>query len=88
MKRIFALFLIIGLLFTSCADTKVFTTSSGKKVIAEPYGWADSHTKKNPKVRYRISVGNVVWSILLSESAIVPIALTGWYLYEPVEYIE
>lgn len=88
MKRIVSFFIIIGFLLASCADSKTFTTRSGKQFIAEPYGWANSGSKKNPNVRYEVSTGNIVWSILLSETGIVPIVLTGWYLFEPVEYVE
>lgn len=88
MKRILALFIIIGFVLASCADSKTFTTQDGKQFIAEPYGWANSRSKKNPNVRYEVSIGNIAWSLILSETGIVPIALTGWYLFEPVEYVE
>ena len=88
MKRTLTLLIVVGLLLTSCAKSKTFTTQNGQRFIAEPYGWADSSTKKNPNVRYEVSTGNIVWSILLSETGIVPIVLTGLYLFEPVEYVE
>jgi len=42
----------------------------------------------NPKVYYRVSAGNIVWSILCSETLLVPVILTGWYLWEPVDLKE
>ena len=46
-----------------------------------PVGIADENEKRNPAVRYEISVGNIVWSVLLSETIVVPIVLLGWYLW-------
>jgi hypothetical protein len=42
----------------------------------------------DPDVKYRVSTGNVIVSILLIETAIVPIILVGWYLWEPVCFKE
>lgn len=55
-----------------------------KRYEAEAYGWANSR-HRNRDVEYDISVGNVVLSIIFCETVIVPIILTGWYLYDPAE---
>jgi len=47
------------------------------------YGFANLE-ERNPKVRYEVSMGNVVWSAILCETVVAPIVLLGWYLYEPV----
>lgn len=78
------LFLFISISLFSCADSKDIMIDN-KPVYVEPYGWADYETVKNDSVQYRVSVGNVVWSVLLSETIVAPIILTGWYLYEPVK---
>ena len=86
MKNLFTL-LIVALalmLLTSCADSKEFTTKQGKKFTVEPYGWANSDAMKNDSVIYQACVGNIVWDILLCETVVVPVVLTGWSLYEPV----
>jgi hypothetical protein len=70
------------LLTVSCADTKTFEIE-GKEVTVEPYGWANSDTR-NPNVHYKLSIGNIVWSVVLSETIVAPIIFTGWYIYEPV----
>lgn len=49
----------------------------------EQYGLFDGK-KENPKVEYDVITGNVVWAIILSETALAPIIVVGWYLYEPV----
>lgn len=77
------LFLAIAvLLFTSCAESKDFVID-GKKVTVEPYGWFDLQSK-NDSIEYRINAGNIVLDVLLCETIIVPIVLTGDQLYEPV----
>jgi hypothetical protein len=49
----------------------------------QQYGLFDTE-KRNPKVHYKVVVGNVIWSVILFETVAVPIILIGWYLYEPV----
>ena len=39
---------------------------------------------KNDNIQYTISVGNVVWSILLSETVIFPIYFIGFSIWNPV----
>ena len=85
MKKIL---LIITLCFVvcSCADDKTFVDENGKTFTARTYGWADKETEKIENVKYNISVGNVVWSIIFSETIVVPVMLTGWDLFEPISY--
>jgi len=77
------LLLLASMLFQSCADNKELVIK-GKVQTVEPYGWADVNEVKNPDVNYKLCVGNVIWSLILSETFIVPIWLTGWQIYEPV----
>lgn len=83
MKKIIT-FLIVVILFSSCADSKVFEID-GQKIEVEPYGWANAEANKDPRVIYDVSVGNVVWSVIGFETIILPIWLTGYKLYEPVK---
>ena len=64
----------------------LFFHDSLNSFTAEPYGWADSKKLYNPNVTYEVSVGNVVWSVILSETIIMPIWLTGWRIKVPVKY--
>lgn len=86
MKTVYSL-IIAAIMLTSCADSKVI---DGKTY--EPYGWADAQEIKDPTIVYSVCWQNVVWDVLLSETFIVPIWLTGWQFYEPeykkVEYRE
>jgi hypothetical protein len=83
MKRIL-LCITVGmtLVLSSCADDKTFVID-GKETVVEPYGWFDTDAK-NDSVHYKICVGNVVWSVLLSETVVAPIVITGVALWEPV----
>lgn len=81
--------LLIGIiLLSSCANSKIFEKSNGTKFVAEPYGWANYQTKKIDGVKYEICFGNIAWGIIGIETIILPAWLTGWELYEPVEYVE
>ena len=78
------LLVAISALFTSCADSKKMVIK-GEEVTVEPYGWANQEVQYNENVVYQINGGNIVWDILLCETIIVPVWLTGWQLYEPVK---
>ncbi|CAH56653.1 hypothetical protein PHG11b_26 [Flavobacterium phage 11b] len=73
------------LLLTSCADSKVIEIN-GENVKVETYGWINNDVK-NDSVVYQLSAGNIVWSVILSETIVVPILLTGNSLYEPVRKV-
>lgn len=78
----FGYILLCTVLFSSCADSKDFIIN-GKQVTVEPYGWFDLDAK-NDSINYKVNTGNVVWCIILSETIVVPVILTGNSLYEPV----
>ena len=82
MKKLIILFIGL-LLLTSCADSKTFTID-GKEVKVEPYGWANVDAKKVDGVKYQVNFGNVVWSVIGVETVIIPVWLTGWELFEPI----
>jgi hypothetical protein len=80
MKKIL-ITICAGLLLVSCAEEKTFE-SNGKSVTVQPYGWFDT-SLKNDSINYKINTGNIVLSVIFSETIIVPIILTGDQLYEP-----
>jgi hypothetical protein len=57
----------------------------GEAKVVRPYGWANAKARKNENVIYEVNAGNVVWSILGIQTIILPVWLTGWQLYEPVD---
>jgi len=88
MKKIISLILVLmlALEFSGCASRKNITTTTDNNTVTrtyEPYGLL-SLNNKNPNIRYKISVGNVVLSVILCETIVVPVILIGWYAYEPV----
>ena len=74
---------MISVFLGSCADSKTMEIG-GKAVVVEPYGWMNEAEMKNDSVVYRVNTGNVVWSVVSFETVVIPIILTGNYLYEPV----
>lgn len=79
------IFLFIGCLLLSCADSKEFKISEKEYIYAEPYGFANKDARKDENVIYEICFGNVVWSIIGIETIIIPVWLIGWEIYEPVK---
>lgn len=85
----FVLIILAGMVlfwFSSCAKNRTLEIE-GKKTLVEPYGlFSELFDKggKHPAVEYRLSTGNVVLSVIFSETVIVPVILCGWYLWEPV----
>lgn len=79
MKKFFTLLLLsIILLMSGCANTK---TIDG--VTYDTYGFINEDSKKNPNIHYELSIGNVIWGIILVETVIAPIYFFGFSLYEP-----
>jgi hypothetical protein len=64
----------------ACAQPKVI---DGKEY--QPYGLFTSDTYKDQAIRYEVVWGNVVWSILLSETLIVPVYFFGFSLFQPID---
>lgn len=95
MKKTYAILLLVTSIamfsMSSCADAKKFEIinkdESGKQSItvinAEPYGLFDKDEYQMDTVYYRVSKGNVVLSIIFSETIIVPVWLIGFDLYYP-----
>jgi len=82
-SRNLAKMLLVSVLLVGCADSKTININ-GKDTVVEPYGWMNKSEMKNDSVIYKVNTGNVVWSVIGVETVIVPIILTGNYLYEPV----
>jgi len=81
LKQLILVF-IIGFTLISCADNKTLTINGQTQVI-ESYGWFDESIA-NECVNYQVVTGNVVWSVILIETIIAPIIITGNGLWEPV----
>jgi len=50
----------------------------------DTYGFLNQDTKKNPNIKYEVSVGNVVWSVILFETIVAPVYFFCFSLYNPI----
>jgi len=85
LKYVVALFACV-LLF-SCAKERTFNIA-GKDTVVHPYGFLNDLDEKNDSVVYRISIPDVVISVVFCESIIVPILDCGYFLFEPVRKLK
>ena len=79
MKKIAPLLLGAVLLLASCGDSQRI----GKKVCPT-YGFLEDKPKACENVEYRVVTGNIVWSVILGSSIVIPFIILGTDLYEPV----
>lgn len=78
MKKIILVALVAAFL-GGCADT---ANINGKTY--DSYGLFNEKTAKNDAVEYAIIPGNVIWSIILCETVVMPVYFIGFSLYEPI----
>lgn len=81
MKKLIALILIVSLL-TACGRPMDITTATGTKEYPT-YGLFNESSDKSKNVCYKVSVGNIVWSIILIETIVMPVYFVGFSLYNP-----
>ena len=53
-------------------------------VTYDTYGFINADTHKNPNIKYEVSTGNVIWSIVFFSSVIAPVYFIGFSLYNPI----
>ena len=82
-KTLLALAAVLAL--TACSqDANLATGPNGEVEHHRTYGFFNQDKRRSDKVCYRLSVGNVVWSVLLFETIIAPFYFVGLDLFEPV----
>lgn len=74
--------ILAATMFLTACGRNYIDANSGKEYTT--YGIFNEDTNKNPNMEYRVIVGNVILSILFIETAVVPILLVGFSLWEPV----
>lgn len=79
MKKAIALALCTGLLLSGCGRPQIID-----KKYYPTYGLFNEGSSKSRNICYEVSVGNVVWSIILIETIIMPIYFVGFSLYNPI----
>jgi hypothetical protein len=85
MKKLIALTLVASIALAGCGDPRNLPTGpKGESKFYPTYGLFNENTAKSDKVCYEISVGNVIWSIILIETVVFPIYFIGWSLFNPV----
>ena len=80
MKKIFSSIAIMSLLTLSSCGKPI--DYNGKHYPT--YGLFNEDDSKSDKMCYKISVGNVIWSIFGIETVIMPVYFIGFSLYNPV----
>ena len=84
-RSLIALALASTMLLTACGDPRNLPTGpKGEQKFYPTYGLFNENTAKSDKVCYEISIGNVVWSIILIETIVMPVYFIGWSLFNPV----
>ena len=79
MKRVFIALIVASLVLSGCGHPM----DIGSKHYPT-YGLINESSSRSGQMCYEISVGNVIWSIILIETIIMPIYFVGWSLYNPV----
>jgi len=81
MKKLIATLVLIcfAFLVVGCGQPK---TIDG--VTYDTYGFINADTKKNPKIKYEVSTGNVILSVIFFGSVIAPVYFIGFSLYNPI----
>lgn len=73
----------------SLAGASLLLASCGRPIVHQgkeypTYGFLNEDSSKSDKMCYEVSVGNVIWSIILIETLIMPIYFVGFSLFNPV----
>lgn len=79
MKKLIAVAITLSIALSGCGQS--LYTSKGEYPT---YGLFNESTDRSKELCYKISVGNIVWSIILIETIVFPIYFVGFSLYNPV----
>lgn len=78
-RRLVSTMLAAALCLTACGNNKTINGTD-----APTYGLLNQDANKRADVVYEVSFGSVVCAILFIETAIVPVYIVGWDLWQPV----
>jgi hypothetical protein len=84
MKKSIALTVVLSVLLVGCGQPQYLGEPGQNKILYPTYGLINESSSKSKNVCYEISVGNVIWSIILIETIIFPVYFIGWSLWNPV----
>jgi hypothetical protein len=81
--KIISVIIAVLFLITGCGSPKELTVEGHTKKYPT-YGFLNENSSKSSNVCYEISIGNVLWSIVLWETVVAPVYFIGYSLYNPV----
>ena len=82
MKKFIALLIACFMLFAvaGCGDPRAI---NGKHY--DTVGFVDQmEGNKDPCIKYELSMGNVIWAIVLVEMIVPTVYFIGWSLFNPI----
>jgi hypothetical protein len=82
MRKTVAIVVAFSFLLAGCGRPQYLGDGAAQKYYPT-YGLFNDVTSKSKNACYEISVGNVVWSIILIETIIAPVYFIGWSIYNP-----
>lgn len=82
MIRSTALIAAFSLLLAGCGRPQYLGQGQTQKLYPT-YGLFNEASSKSKNACYEISVGNIVWSLVLIETVIFPAYFIGWSLFNP-----
>jgi len=85
MKKLITLLIVVSLTIMplyGCGNTKVIDG-----VEYDTYGLVSKGETRNPNIKYKVIIGNIIWSCILVETIIAPIYFLGFSLYEPTRKV-
>lgn len=74
-----ALLTVVAVSLAACGQPRQL----GNRVYPT-HGLFNKSTSWSKNVCYEVSLGNVVWSIILVETVIAPVYFVGWSLWNPI----
>jgi hypothetical protein len=82
MKKLFVYLMLVvfAVSLSGCAESRYI----GNKQY-ETFGIFNEDVVRDPNIKYEVSAGSVIFSIIFIETVIVPVYLIGWDLWEPVQ---
>jgi len=78
MKKI-AMIVAVCMLLAACGNAKMIGGH-----VYDVYGIANMDENRNPGIRYAISLGSVIFAVILAETIIVPLYVVLFDLWQPV----
>ncbi len=83
MKKAMLSITALSILLVGCGEPKYLGENSQRKFYPT-YGIINESSSRSKHACYEISIGTIVWSVILVETLVAPAYFIGWSLYNPV----